>query len=134
MPRAELEAAGWALEEPLELSRSAARYRGFVYGSAADLGVAKDAYVASRGGWFSDRSTSFLAAGRPVLHQETGFTEWLPAGAGVLPFSDLDELVERVHELSADYPRHARGARAIAEEHFEARTVLAGMLEAAGFR
>jgi hypothetical protein len=134
VPRGELEAAGWKLEEPLELSRNAARYSAFVYGSAADLGVAKDAYVASRGGWFSDRSTSFLAAGRPVLHQETGFTEWLPASDGVLPFSGLEELVDRVRELSADYARHARGARAIAEDHFEARTVLAGMLEAAGYR
>jgi hypothetical protein len=96
--------------------------------------VAKDAYVASRGGWFSDRSTSFLASGRPVLHQETGFTEWLPTGLGVLAFSDLDELVEQVDELTSDYARHARAARAIAEEHFEASTVLRGMLEAAGFR
>jgi hypothetical protein len=134
VPHGELEAAGWELDSPLDHSRSPARYCSFVYGSAADLGVAKDAYVASRGGWFSDRSTSFLAAGRPVLHQDTGFTEWLPAGEGVLPFSDLDELVERVRELEADYDRHARAARAIAEEHFEARTVLAGMLEAAGFR
>jgi len=134
VPKAELEAAGWELESPLEISRTAWRYSAFVHASAADLGVAKDAYVTSRGGWFSDRSTSFLAAGRPVLHQDTGFTEWLPPGPGVLPFSTLDELVERVRELSYDYPYHARGARAVAEEHFEARTVLGGMLEAAGYR
>jgi hypothetical protein len=134
VPRDELHAAGWKLESPLEVSQTVERYCAFIRGSAADLGVAKDAYVSSRCGWFSDRSTSFLASGRPVLHQETGFTDWLPAGAGVLPFSDLDELVARLDELALDYDLHARAARAVAEEHFEARTVLAGMLEAAGFR
>ena len=119
---------------PLDASLTVERYGEFIRGSLADLGVAKDAYVASRGGWFSDRSTSFLASGRPVLHQETGFSEWLPTGAGVLAFCDLEQLVERVEELDRDYGRHARAARAIAEEHFEARTVLRGMLEAAGYR
>jgi hypothetical protein len=134
VPKDELSALGWELESPLDASLTVERYGEFIRGSLADLGVAKDAYVASRGGWFSDRSTSFLASGRPVLHQETGFSEWLPTGAGVLAFCDLEQLVERVEELDRDYGRHARAARAIAEEHFEARTVLRGMLEAAGYR
>jgi hypothetical protein len=134
VPREELEELGWELESPLELSRSVARYAAFVRESGVELGVAKDAYVASRSGWFSDRATSFLASGRPVLHQETGFSEWLPADEGVLAFSDLDELVDRLDEIAFDYRRHARVARELAEDHFEARRVLGGMLEAAGFR
>jgi hypothetical protein len=134
VPSDELSGMGWALESPLELSLTLDRYAGFIRGSAADLGVVKDAYVESRGGWFSDRSTSFLASGRPVLHQETGFSEWLPTGEGVLVFSDLEQLVARVGELTSDYERHSRAARALAEEHFEARTVIAGMLDAAGLR
>jgi hypothetical protein len=134
VPRDELRGMGWELESPLELSLTLDRYAGFIRRSAADLGVAKDAYVESRGGWFSDRSTSFLASGRPVLHQETGFSEWLPTGEGVLVFSDLEELVARVDELTSDYERHSRAARALAEEHFEARTVIASMLDEAGLR
>jgi len=134
VPKAQLRGLGWELESPLDVSLTVERYAEFIRSSAADLGIAKDAYIASRGGWFSDRSTSFLASGRPVLHQETGFSEWLPTGKGVLVFADLDDLVERLRELETDYARHALAARAVAEEHFEARTVLAGMLDAAGFR
>jgi hypothetical protein len=134
VPADELHAEGWELESALRSSRSIEAYRDFILGSLADFGVAKHAYVASRGGWFSDRSTSFLASGRPVLHQETGFSEWLPTGEGVLAFDDLESAAAAVEEIQRDYVRHSRAARALAEEHFEARSVLGSMLEAAGFR
>ena len=133
-PRPELEAAGWILEDPLAATGSIDDYRRFIGRSFADLGIAKHAYVVSRSGWFSDRSTCFLAAGRPVLHQDTGFGDWLPAEEGVLPFDGLDSLVDALERLDADYDRHARAARRVVEEHFEARVVLGEMLEQAGVR
>ena len=133
-PKDELEAAGWELASPLAATRTIDVYRQFIADSRADLGIAKHAYVETRSGWFSDRSTCYLAAGRPVLHQETGFTDWLPEGEGVLAFSDMGSLLDAIERLECDYERHARAARRVVEEHFEARAVLADMLERAGVR
>jgi hypothetical protein len=131
-PRDHLRAEGWQLANPLEVTGSFDAYRAFIADSYADLGIAKHAYVASGSGWFSDRSTCYLGSGRPVLHQETGFSEWLPTGEGVFAFSSAEDVVEALERIEGDYERHARAARAIAEEHFEARTVIARMLEEAG--
>lgn len=128
-PRERLRAGGWELANPLEVTGTLDAYRRFIADSYADLGVAKHAYVASSSGWFSDRGTCYLASGRPVLHQETGFSEWLPTGEGVFAFSDADDAVEALERIDEDYGRQARAARALAEEHFEARTVIARMLE-----
>ena len=133
-PHERLSELGWEFASPLAASRTLEDYRRFIAGSRADLGIAKQAYVASRSGWFSDRSTCFLAAGRPVLHQDTGFHDWLPASDGVLAFSTIDEIVEGLRRLDLDYARHARAARATAQEHFEATRVLGRMLDEAGFR
>jgi glycosyl transferase family 1 len=126
--------SGWTLVDPIAATTSLDTYRDFIARSKADLGIAKHAYVASRCGWFSDRSTCYLAAGRPVLHQDTGFTDWLEPGEGVLAFSEPDDVVAALEELDRDYERHARAARRIAEEVFEARVVVGEMLDAAGFR
>ncbi len=134
VPREALGRHGWRLVNPLRVTATPEDYAGFIAGARADIGVAKHAYVASRSGWFSDRSTCFLAAGRPVLHQDTGYADWLPADAGVLPFSDLESLVDALDRLDRDYDLHARAARRVAEEHFEARVVIAEMLDAAGLR
>jgi hypothetical protein len=133
-PRDRLPEYGWEVVNPLEMTSTIEAYRRFIECSAIDFGIAKHAYVASRSGWFSDRSTCFLAAGRPVLHQDTGCGEWLPTGSGVLLFSDIDTVLEGLHRIESDYQHHARAARAIAEEHFEAATVVGRMLEDAGFR
>ena len=133
-PKARLESHGWKLTDPLQVTGTVAAYREFIDGSFADLGIAKHAYVASRSGWFSDRSLCYLASGRPVLHQDTGFTDWLPTGEGVFAFSGVDDIVAALHAIEQDYPRHARAARGIAEERFEARTVIGRMLDEAGFR
>lgn len=130
-PRERLREDGWELANPLEVTGTLAAYRDFIAASYADLGVAKHAYVASASGWFSDRSTCYLGSGRPVLHQETGFSEWLPTGEGVFAFSSGEDVVEALGRIDRDYERHARAARTIAEEHFEARTVIARMLEEA---
>lgn len=133
-PRDLLREHGWELVDPLDVTGTIDAYRGFIAGSRADFGIAKHAYVASRSGWFSDRSTCYLASGRPVLHQDTGYRDWLDVDFGVLPFSDMESLLRALERLDADYERHAAGARKVAEEHFEARTVIGEMLERAGFR
>jgi hypothetical protein len=133
-PRDLLRERGWLLTDPLEQTGTVENYRRFIAASRADLGIAKHAYVASRSGWFSDRSTCFLAAGRPVLHQDTGFQDWLPTGEGILSFADLDDLKEAIRCLDRDYNRHALAARRMAEEHFEATRVIGKMLDVAGWR
>jgi hypothetical protein len=133
-PRQLLTEHGWELVDPLEVSGTIDAYRDFILGSRAELGISKHAYVASRCGWFSDRSACYLAAGRPVLHQDTGCGEILPTGEGLLLFKHTADVVWALEELDADYARHAQAARRIAEEHLEARLVVGRMLDEAGFR
>jgi hypothetical protein len=134
VPRELLKQHGWGLVDPLEATGTIQAYQKFIAGSRADFGIAKHAYVASRCGWFSDRSTCYLAAGRPVLHQETGFTDWLPVGEGVFAFSVMDDVLRALRCLDLDYARHARAARSLAEDYFQASAVIDGMLADAGYR
>jgi hypothetical protein len=120
---------GWRLLDPRQVAGSPARYRQFVQQSGAELMIAKNMYVASRGGWFSDRSLCYLASGRPVLAQDTGFTDRYPSGEGLVAFTTLEEAVAGVDTICRDYPRHARAARAIAEEYFDSDKVLGRLLE-----
>jgi hypothetical protein len=133
-PKARLRDHGWGLVDPLAVTATFAAYREFIAGSRADFGLAKHAYVASRSGWFSDRSLCYLASGRPVLHQDTGFTDWLPSSDGVFPFSTVGDVIESLERLEVDYDKHARAARVVAEEHFEAATIVGHMLDAGGLR
>ena len=104
------------------------RYRRFVQESAAEVGIAKSGYVVSRSGWFSDRSACYLASGRPVLAQDTGFGAHLPTGKGLLAFADLDEAAEGVAAVRTDYAAHTRAALRIAEEHLDSNRVLSRLL------
>jgi glycosyltransferase involved in cell wall biosynthesis len=94
--------------------------------------VAKNLYVDTRNGWFSDRSACYLASGRPVLAQDTGLDGLVPHGEGLVTFSTLEEAVEGVGEITGDYERHSRAARAIAAEHFAAERVLPRLLDKLG--
>lgn len=123
-----LRANGWQLVDPVDVAGDPARYRQFVEESAAEVGIAKSGYVVSRSGWFSDRSACYLAAGRPVLAQDTGFGGHLPAGTGLLAFRDLDEAADAVAAVRADYSVHARAARRIAEEFLDSDRVLPPLL------
>ena len=107
-------------------------YRRFVQGSRGEFGVAKSGYVLSRSGWFSDRSACYLASGRPVSRRTTGFEQHLPTGDGLLAFTDVDDVVAAVGAVQADYDRHRRAARAIAEEHLDSDVVLGRLLERLG--
>jgi hypothetical protein len=133
-PRDRLREHGWTLTDPIAVTRTLDSYRDFIIESRADFGIAKHAYVASRSGWFSDRSVCYLASGRPVMHQDTGFSEWLPVGEGVFSFSTPNDVLAALSELGGNYAQHVNSARRIAEEHFEAKKVIGQMLDTAGFR
>ena len=100
--------------------------------STAEWTVAKHGYVAGRSGWFSCRSACYLAAGRPVVVQDTGFSEVLPVGEGIVAFETPEEAAEGVRSVRRDYARHARAARELAAEYFAAEKVLPPLIDAAG--
>ena len=126
-----LRAHGWSLSDPAALAGTGG-FRRFVQESGAEFSPAQNIYVDTRSGWFSDRTVRYLASGRPALVQDTGFTDHLPTGAGLLAFSTLDEAIAGARELLADYPRHRAAARRIAEEHFAGPRAIAPLLRAAG--
>jgi len=129
---ARVRAAGWALTNPLPISGDIDAYRDFVLGSRGEFTVAKDIYVRPRSGWFSDRSVCYLAAGKPVVTQDTGFGKLVPTGRGLFAYATMDEAVDGLKRIDADYAAHGQAARRIAEEHFGARAVLARLLADAG--
>jgi hypothetical protein len=123
---------GWSLVEPSLVAASPARYRAFVQGSKGEFGVTKSGYVRSHCGWFSDRSCCYLASGRPVVAQESGFSRFLPTGEGLFAFATVDEALSAIDELRLDYARHARAARLLAEEYLDSDAVLSRLLEQVG--
>jgi len=127
-----LSANRWQLVDPQDIAASPGQYREFIRGSWAEFGVAKSGYVHSRCGWFSDRSVCYLASGRPVLAQDTGFPTHLPTGEGLLAFDTMESALESIESIRRDYPRHSRAARRIAELVFDSDTVLGGLLEQVG--
>ena len=130
-PQQLLQQYGWDTVDAMHVSRTPPEYRQFVQGSKAEFGVAKHTYVATRSGWFSDRTECYLASGRPALVQDTGWTAHLPSAEGLLAFSTLDEAIAGVDRINAGYNRHARAALEIARGHFDARVVLPRLLEVA---
>jgi hypothetical protein len=129
---AALRAHRWDLVDPAEVASTPDAYRAFVQGSKGELGIAKSGYVESRCGWFSDRSVCYLASGRPVIAQDTGFGAYLPTGDGLFAFNSVDEAVAAIEAVDRDYARHCRRAREIAEEYFRSDLVLGALLERAG--
>jgi hypothetical protein len=123
---------GWELLDPRDVAGTPDAYRSFVAGSRAEIGIAKEGYVVSRSGWFSDRSACYLASGRPVVAQDTGFGAVLPTGAGLFVFSSADDVAAALEAIRFDYGRHSRAARAIAEEHLDSDRVLTRLLRAVG--
>jgi hypothetical protein len=123
---------GWSVVDAYETSLDPWRYRDYIRGSGAEFSVAKDMVVRLRSGWFSERSACYLAAGRPVVTQDTAFSRTLPTGEGLFAFQNVDDILRAIDTIDADYERHSRAARAIAQEHFRAETVLAKLLAQLG--
>jgi len=130
--RTKFERNGWRLRCPLQMSVDYWLYRDYIQRSKGEFTVAKDQYVRLNTGWFSDRSACYLAAGRPVITQETGFTKNYGGKAGLLSFRSVGEIVDAVEEVNRDYANHSRAAYDIAREFFEAEKVLKSILDRAG--
>ena len=120
---------GWKVVDPAERCNDLDTYRDYIFHSKAEWSVAKGGYAVSKPGWFSCRSACYLAAGRPVIVQDTGFGKVLPEGEGILGFNTIEEAMEKIAEVEADYSLHARRAREIAEEYFDASKVLQQLIE-----
>lgn len=131
-PTALLQEKGWTVLEPDEVIPDHWTYRNFLRRSKAEWSIAKHGYVAGRTGWFSCRSACYLALGRPVVVQDTGWTEKLPHGDGLLAFRTPEEAAAAIEEVNGRYEHHRRAARACAEAHLDARRVCRDLLVQAG--
>jgi hypothetical protein len=123
---------GWLVIDPRAVSASPAAYHNFVRTSRGELSIAKSGYVHSRSGWFSDRSACYLASGRPVVAQDTGFGRRLPTGSGLLSFTTTEEAVHALERVHADYTLHSRAARRIAADELDSAVVLGALLDHLG--
>jgi len=122
---------GWTVADPAKVCGSLGDYRSYVESSKGEWSVAKNGYVRGQSGWFSCRSACYLAAGRPVVVQDTGFDVALPVGEGIVPFSTLEEAVAGIRDVEDHYCRHADAARSIASEYFDSKQVLTRLIEGA---
>jgi hypothetical protein len=129
---ARLREYGWRVADAAAVSQTVDGYRAYVMGSRGEFTVARDQYVRPRTGWFSDRSACYLASGRPVITQDTGFGKYLPTGEGLFAFKDMDDVLAAVDAIESDYEGQCRAARQIAMEYFEAEKVLGSLMQRAG--
>jgi hypothetical protein len=127
--RAQLKEGGWRLADPRKVSRDPWTFQHYLESSRAEFCVAKHAYVSTRCGWFSDRSSAYLALGRPAVLQDTGFSDFLPCGEGLLAYRTPEQAIKNIKTLGDNYERHCRSARKVVEEYFDAGAVLSNLLE-----
>ena len=131
-PVADALASGWRVLDPALSAPDWRSYRDFIEASRGEFSVAKETYVKARTGWFSCRSACYLASGRPVVTQDTGWSKHLPSGEGLLAFDSPEDAARALRRVEADPARHSRAARAVAEEHFDSARVLASLLAEVG--
>jgi hypothetical protein len=132
VPAERLRGQGWLLRDAHEASRSFDSFRDYLGSSRGEFAVSKNVFVATRNGWFSDRSAAYLASGRPVVMQDTGFSSHLPCGEGLFAVRTVDEAAAAIEEIERDWQRHSRASRAIAASCLDACTVLADFLDELG--
>jgi hypothetical protein len=125
---ATLTAAGWHVVPAAPMSKDIDRYRDYIRSSAGEFSVAKEQYVQLRSGWFSDRTATYLASGRPAVVQDSGFGCALPVGEGLFAFTTADDILDAFGAIESDYARHSRAARRIAEDYLDSNRVLARLL------
>ena len=127
-----LEGYRWHVEDAYQVSETLESYRAYIWGSRGELTVAKDMNVRLRSGWFSERSACYLAAGKPVITQETGFSKSIPTGLGLYGFQKLEDIPPAIEAINSDYPRHSQAAKEIAAEYFDAEKLLRQVMIEAG--
>ena len=129
--QARLEPLGWKLREAWDVSATPEQYRAYIQGSRGEFSCAKPCYVQFANAWISDRTLCYLASGKPAVVQHTGTSCFLPDGEGLFRFRSMDEAVRALAAIEADYERHCRSARSLAEQYFDGRKVVAHVLETA---
>ncbi len=130
--RSLLEGSGWEISSPLRMSLDPFGYQAFFQGSRAEWTVAKDQNVRLQSGWFSERDACYLASGKPVIAQSTGFEKFLPTGEGLFAFRTIEDVISAVDAIETDYPKACRAARRVAEETLEATAVCRRLLAEIG--
>ncbi|MEO7293826.1 MAG: hypothetical protein ABIW34_12025 [Ginsengibacter sp.] len=127
----ELKSKGWDVISALVTTKTPWSYQQYIQQSKGEWSVAKQGYVVSNSGWFSERSASYLASGKPVVVQDTGFSSFLPVGQGLLSFSSLEEAIDELKKVELNYSYHCKKARQIVEEHFNSESILTSLLKCA---
>jgi hypothetical protein len=130
-PRRQLEQIGWRVVDPLAVTRDPWTYQRYLQSSRGEFSIAKQGYVASRCGWFSERTACYLACGRPAVVQDTGFSSIFPTGRGVWAFADAESAIEGLHQIEQEYRAQCVAARELAVEYFDSQKVLSQLLERA---
>jgi hypothetical protein len=130
--KALLRGHGWQQRDSISISRDIDGYRNYIQQARGEFTVARDQYVRPNTGWFSDRSACYLAAGRPVITQETGFSKFLPSGKGLFGFKTMDDILAAVDAIESDYEGNCRAARELAAEYFAAEKVVGSLMQRAG--
>jgi hypothetical protein len=130
--RQRLQDSGWRQRRAIDLSASVTEYKEYIQRSRGEFTVARDQYVRPRTGWFSDRSACYLAAGRPVITEDTGFGKFIPTGRGLFAFTTMDDVVAAIDAIESDYEGHCRAARDLAETYFGAERVVGSLMSRAG--
>lgn len=127
-------AHGWRVIDPRRVAGTPRTYRDYVQSSGAEFSVAQGIYVDSNSGWFSDRTARYLASGKPALVQDTGISRHYPVGEGLIPFRTMEEALEGAERIAADYGKHCRAARRLAEEYFDSDKVIGSLTTQMGWR
>jgi hypothetical protein len=127
-----LQEHGWKQRNSIDISSNIDNYRGYIQQSRGEFTVARDQYVRPKTGWFSDRTACYLAAGRPVVTQETGFSKFLSSGKGLFGFTTMEDIVKAIDEIERDYEGNSRAAREVAAEFFDAEKVVGSLMQRAG--
>jgi len=127
-PYDQIRDAGWQLADAAAVTATPWTYRDYIQQSRGEFSVAVNLEVKTRSGWFSDRTAAYLASGKPVVVQDTGFSEDLPCGEGLFAFRSIDDAAAALHEINRDYRRHSQAARRIAEEHLDASRIISRVI------
>jgi hypothetical protein len=132
MDQKSLEALNWIIQDPLTTIRNAKDYQLFIQHSSGEFSVAKETYVKSNSGWFSCRSACYLASGKPVITQQTKWSDYIPSGKGLFAFTDTSSAIDALEQVTGDIELHSKAAAAIGREYFDSNKVLADLLKQIG--